>query len=458
MSHNITKNMTVGSPAKLILAFAMPLLVGNIFQQLYNMVDTIIVGRYIGVNALAAVGSTGSINFLVLGFVMGLAQGLSILVAQYYGAEDYVNIRKSITMSAYLYFIVGIIVTIISVIFSKQLLLILNTPDNIITEADAYIKIIFAGILVTILFNFFSGILRALGDGKTPLYALFISSAVNIVLDIFFIVILKSGVAGAAYATVIAQFVSSVFCFYKIHKIEIIRIHKSDWKFDFHMFAYSFKLGMPVAFMNSVTAVGVMVIQFVINGYGALYVAAYSAGSKIIIILEQISVTFGSAIATYAGQNLGAGKLKRIKEGVTKINIILLFINIACGVLVIVFGKNILSLFVSASEAEVINIGYEVIVVTNMFLWILGVLWIYRSTLQAIGDTFIPMLSGILEFASRIFFAMLLPGFIGFRGVLFSEVSAWFTASVMLVIAYYYRINKLKNKEQENARMKVCNY
>ncbi len=444
-------NMTTGNPIKLILAFAMPLLIGNIFQQLYNMVDTIIVGRYLGVNALAAVGATGSINFLVLGFIIGLTQGLSILIAQYYGAQDYKSIRKSITMSIYLYGIVGAVITIVSVVFSKELLMLLNTPEDIIIQADAYIKVIFWGIFVIILFNLLSGILRALGDSKTPLYSLLISSVINIILDVLFIVLFKSGVAGAAYATVIAQLVSSAFCFYKILKIEAIKIYREDWSFDKNFFTKSFKLGLPVALMNSVTAVGVMVLQFAVNGYGAISVAAYSAGSKIIMILEQISVTFGSAIATYAGQNLGAGKIARIKEGVRKTNIVLFTINVIIGLGTIIFGKELLALFVSETEIQVIDIGYEFLVITSIFLCILGVLWIYRSTLQAIGDTFVPMLSGILEFASRIIIVMIIPKLIGFKGIPLSEVAAWTTASILLVITYIYRISKLNNKEEKNA-------
>ena len=453
MHKEAVKNMTSGNPTKLIISFAIPLLLGNIFQQLYNMVDTVIVGRFIGVNALAAVGSTGSINFLVLGFVLGLTQGLSILVAQYYGADNYKKIRKSITMSIYLYAIVGIIITVISVIYSRELLEILRTPDNIINDAHSYIRIIFAGIIVTIAFNFFSGILRALGDGKTPLYSLFISSIINIVLDIYFIVVLRMGVNGAAYATVIAQLISSIFCYYKIHKIKEIRIHKDDWKFYGALFKKSFILGIPVALMNSVTAVGVMVLQVVVNGYGAVYVAGYSAGSRVIIILEQVGNTFGFAIATYAGQNLGANKIDRIKEGVRNTNVILFVINSALGVLVVLFGKQVLALIVSGGETEVISIGYQYLVVTSLLLWVLGLLFVYRSTLQAIGDTFIPMISGIVEFVARIGTVIILASLFGFIAIPAAEVAAWAMATIILMITYYYRIRKFEEnyKSAESA-------
>lgn len=453
MHKEAVKNMTSGNPTKLIISFAIPLLLGNIFQQLYNMVDTVIVGRFIGVNALAAVGSTGSINFLVLGFVLGLTQGLSILVAQYYGADNYKKIRKSITMSIYLYAIVGIIITVISVIYSRELLEILRTPDNIINDAHSYIRIIFAGIIVTIAFNFLSGILRALGDGKTPLYSLFISSIINIVLDIYFIVVLRMGVNGAAYATVIAQLISSIFCYYKIHKIKEIRIHKDDWKFNGALFKKSFILGIPVALMNSVTAVGVMVLQVVVNGYGAVYVAGYSAGSRVIIILEQVGNTFGFAIATYAGQNLGANKIDRIKEGVRNTNVILFVINIALGALVVLFGKQVLALIVSGGETEVISIGYQYLVVTSLLLWVLGLLFVYRSTLQAIGDTFIPMISGIVEFAARIGTVIIFSSLFGFIAIPVAEVAAWAMATIILMITYYYRIRKFEEnyKSAESA-------
>lgn len=444
-----TKNMTKGNPTKLIISFVIPLLIGNLFQQLYSVVDTIIVGKYIGVNALAAVGSTSSIVFLIGGFVMGLTQGLSILVAQYYGAEDYNNIKKSITMSTCLYLLVGIAITVVSVIYSRDILLLLNTPAAIIDEADTYMKIIFMGIFATVSLNSISGILRALGDSKNPLYALLISSVINIVLDIFFIVVFKTGVEGAAYATVISQFFAALFCFYKMCNIKAIKIHKKDWQFDKRMFVTAFKLGIPVALMNSVTAVGVMVLQFVVNGYGEIYVAAYSAGSKIVVILELISLTFGSAIATYSGQNLGAGRIDRIKMGMRSTNIILFLINICAGLSVVVFGRQMLGLFVDKSEVEVINAGYDFLIITSIFVWILGLLWLYRSTLQAIGDTFIPMISGVLEFLSRIGAAAILPNIMGFRGIALSEVCAWTAATVILVITYYYRIAKLDKKSDD---------
>lgn len=337
MAKEAIKSMTKGNPTKLIIAFVIPLLIGNLFQQLYSIVDTVIVGRFLGVNALAAVGSTSSIVFLISGFVMGLSQGLSILVAQYYGAEDYKNIRKAITMSVYLYVLVGLIITVISVVYSKEILMLLNTPEAIIDDANRYMRVIFMGTFVTVALTSISGILRALGDSKNPLFASFISSIINIVLDIFFIVVLDTGVEGAAYATLIAQVIAIVFCLYKMWGIKIIKIHKEDWKFDKDMFLSSFKLGIPVAFMNSVTAVGVMVLQFVVNGYGEVYVAAYSAGSKIVVIMELISLNFGSAIATYSGQDIGAGRIDRIKEGMRSTNIILFIINACIGLSVIIF-------------------------------------------------------------------------------------------------------------------------
>ncbi|SFU81786.1 putative efflux protein, MATE family [Clostridium sp. DSM 8431] len=452
MEKESIQNMTRGNPVKLIINFTLPLLAGNIFQQLYNVVDAVIVGRGVGVDALAAVGATGSLNFLIFGFVLGLTQGLSILVSQYYGGMEYNKVCKAITMSAYLYILIGIIISLASVIYSRVLLEILNTPGSIITDADNYMKIIFGGMIITIFFNTLSGILRALGDGKTPFYSLIIASIINIILDLGFILILDMGVKGAALATVIAQFISSIFCLYKVSKIKIIKIQKKHWRFNEELFVQSFKLGIPVALMNSVTAVGVMILQVVVNGFGEIYVAAYSTASRIIGILEQIGSTAGLAISTYTGQNLGAGKIDRIKEGVKKSNVILVIANFILTVIIFVFGKEILAVFVSSAEVEVINIGYKYEVVTAAGLWVLGLLFIYRSSLQAMGDTFIPMLSGIAELLARIGTVFILVSSLDFIAIPIAEVSAWIVAAGMLAATYYYRVFKLEKIKYEDVK------
>lgn len=446
---NNSTDMTTGSPVKLILAFGTPLLFGNILQQLYNFVDTVVVGRSLGMNALAAVGTTGSINFLVLGFVMGMAQGVSILVSQYFGAKDHEKLRRSITMSVYLNVAVGIVTTFLATFASRAMLQWMNTPIEILDMAVEYIHIIFLGTLISLAYNFFSGILRALGDAKNPLIAMIIAFLVNTVLDIWFVAGLRIGVSGAAYATVIAQGISAIYCLVCLKKIEFLCFEKEDWKLDGGLFKRSLTLSLPVAIMNSITAVGVMVLQTAINGFGALYVAGYTAASKVIIILEQISSTFGFASSTYVGQNMGALQIQRIKKGVRQINLTVIAMNVFCALIMIVFGKSLIRLMVSANEEEVVQIGYHCLVFLSCFLVALGILWVHRCSLQSMGDTFYPMLSGILEFASRIFFVWMLPRFFEFNGVLASEVSAWISAAIFLVIVFKYRLKHIKIQEQK---------
>ncbi|MDD2957612.1 MAG: MATE family efflux transporter [Lachnospiraceae bacterium] len=430
------KDMTEGSPLRLIVSFSLPLLAGNILQQLYNMVDTIVVGKGISVDALAAVGATGSIYFLILGFVTGLTQGVSILAAQYYGSKNMKEMRQSVTMSAYLCFGLGLIITILSVICTRDLLLLLNTPEAILEDAIIYIRIIFMASLITVAYNFFSGILRALGDSRNPLIAMIISFLVNVVLDILFVITFQMGVAGAAYATIMAQAVSAVYCYLCIRKIDILSLHKEDWKFNRNIFQKSFRLSLPVALMNSVTAVGVMVLQAVVNGFGAVYIAAYSAASKLVIILEQISSTFGFGVATFVGQNIGARRVDRIKEGVKKSVIFLSAVNLVVGVIMALVGKSLFGLIVSREEVEVVNAANIYLTVCSLSLIFLGLLFIYRCAAQALGDTIVPMFSGVVEFVMRIVCALLLPLYFGFAGAALAEVGAWIGACIILYINF----------------------
>ena len=338
-----TKDMTSGSSTKLILTFGLPLLAGNILQQLYNMVDTIVVGRGVGVDALAAVGATGSINFLVLGFIMGMAQGVSILVAQFFGSRDMRRLRQSITMSGYISIVVCLVMTGISVAFTRDVLVLMDTPEAILTDAVNYIRIIFLGMSVSYAYNFFSGILRAVGDSKNPVIAMVIACVINIVLDVFLVMGVHMGVEGAALATVIAQAFSAVYCIVSYLKINETRVQRADWQMNFELLKESFVLSLPVAIMNSITAVGVMVLQVGVNHFGTQHIAAYSAGSKIMTVLETVGMTFGFACSTFVGQNLGAGKLDRILKGVNETALVMAILHIVLGVLMILTTKPILT-------------------------------------------------------------------------------------------------------------------
>ncbi len=441
-----TKDMTIGNPNQLILGFGLPLLAGNLLQQLYNMVDTIVVGRGVGVNALAAVGATGSINFLVLGFIMGMAQGISILVSQYFGSKDFYKLRKSITMNIYISIVVCGLMTILSLLFTKDILVFMDTPNNILTDAVNYIQIIFLFMSISYAYNFLSGILRAVGDSKNPVIAMVIACFINIILDVWFVMGIHMGVRGAAYATIIAQAFSAVYCFISCLRIPEIRLQKQDWKMDWGLLKKSFLLSFPVAIMNSITAVGVMVLQVGVNHFGTEYIAAYSAGSKIMVVLETIGSTFGTACATFVGQNLGAGKVDRILKGVNELALIMIGIHILLAVVMYFSTNSILSMMIGSEQTAVIAYGFQYMRIMYVFIAVLSILWVYRCALQAMGDTFLPMISGVVEFFSRIICTMTLPSLLGFDGIAFSEVSAWVGACCILIPAFYYRLHKIKVK------------
>ena len=312
----MTKDMTTGSPLRIILLFSIPVLLGNLFQQFYNMVDTIIVGRYLGEEALAAVGSTGCLMFLVLGFANGIAQGFGVMVSHAFGAKDFRLLRHYVALSLILTLIISLLLTIPTVTASRLLLAWMHTPENIIAMADAYIKVIFAGILLTMAYNVVSGILRGIGDSRTPLYFLILSSVLNIILDVVLIVYTGLGTAGAAYATIIAQGVSAVLCFfYMYRKYEILRTRREDYYLDSAGVKNMLAIGVPMALNYSITAIGTMIMQSAVNVFGSSVVAAFTAASKVSNIATQSMPTLGTAMATYCGQNLGAGKYDRIYAG-----------------------------------------------------------------------------------------------------------------------------------------------
>lgn len=440
--------MTRGNPLSLIISFSLPLLFGNILQQMYNFVDTLVVGRGVSMDALAAVGLTGSLNFLVLGFIIGLAQGVSILCAQFFGSRDYGQLRKSITMSFYLNFSVGLILSVLAMAFARQMLLAMNTPAELLEDAWLYIEVIFGGILISLAYNFLSGILRALGNSKDPLIAMIIAFIMNTVLDVLFVMGFKWGVLGAAAATVSAQLFSAIYCFVCVKKIDLLDLKKKDWVWDGSLFKKSLLLSLPVALMNSITAVGVIFMQIAINGFGSVYIAGYSVASKIIIIFEQVDVSFGTGAGTFAGQNLGAQKISRIKEGIAKINWTLILINLVIFGSMIFLGRPLVELMVG-NEPDVIEAACQCINFLCFFLMFLGTLWIYRTSLQSMSDTFWPMLSGLLEFAARTIALLILPSMMGFYGVLAAEVSAWILAALMLVVVYRIRMRKLSAEPEK---------
>ena len=445
MANNMTNDMTKGNPLKIFIFFSIPLLIGNIFQQLYSMVDTIIVGRFVGVNALAAVGSTGSLFFLVNGMVLGLTSGFAVLVAQKFGAKDEDGLKKAVASNILLTLISTVIITVIALIVKTPLLKMMNTPDNIFGDANTYITIIFAGIITQALYNMAAGILRSLGDSKTPLYFLIVSSVINIILDLVFIINFKMGVAGAAYATNIAQGISAILCLiYSYKKFPVLRIKKEDFKFGTAYISKHLKIGIPMGLQFSVTAIGIVIVQSAINVFGSTVIAAYTASSKVLQLVMQPSTSFGVTIATYAGQNLGAKRFDRIKNGMKIMNKISVVTSLLAGAVLVFLGKYFVMLFIDNPTPEIFKYAQEVFNYSAIFFIPLGFIFVYRNVLQGMGESFVPMMAGVYELAARSVVAFTLPKFIGFTGICLSDPVAWISASVPLMITYYRKMEKIE--------------
>lgn len=424
-----TKNMTEGKPFPIIFAYFIPILCSSIFQQFYSIVDTIIVGKTINDMALAAVGATGAISFFIFGFIMGLGSGMSVLMAQAYGAGDYKLLRKTITMGLISCGSVSFIVMAFGLIYVRPVLVMLNTSETLLEDAVLYITIIIAGIPLTLIYNCLGGILSALGDSRTPLAAVIISTIINILLDIVFIVNFGMGVDGAAYATLIAQVFAGFFCFMKLRKIPFVHLKKEDWTIDFSLIIQQFKIGVPVAFMNSVTAIGCLLLQYFVNALGENYTAAYSACSKVTQFLFQPSTAVGMAMSTFAGQNYGVGKINRIKEGLRSSLKISLTITIIASTLLIGAPRFLASIVLSDEINIALSIDY--LQICGIMTWSLSLLFLVRSTCQGMGFTIIPMLSGFLELIARVVMIFFLVKPMGYTAIAIAEVSAWLSAMLL---------------------------
>ena len=445
----MTNDMTTGNPVKLILLFSIPLLIGNIFQQFYSMVDTIIVGRFVGVEALAAVGTTSSMVFLVNGFVMGLTSGFAVLISQKYGAKDEAGVKKAVASSITLSIIATIIVTFISVISAKPLLALMNTPSNIMKDASTYIIILYAGNVAIIFYNMMAAILRALGDSKTPLYFLIVSSVLNIILDLVLIINFKMGVAGAAYATNIAQGFSAVLCLiYSYKKFQVLRLKKEDFKVKKKYYRKHLKVGIPMALQFSITAIGIMTVQSAINIFGSTVIASYAAASKVLQLVMQPATTLGVTMATYCGQNIGAKRYDRIKLGVKKCVQISIITSLISAMVLIFLGKYFVMIFVSNPDAEILSYAQQVLNISAIFFIPLGLIFVYRNALQGIGDSFIPMMAGVYELVARAVVAFTLPKVLEFMGICLADPVAWFAAVIPLAYTYYKREKSFKYESE----------
>ena len=445
-------DMTVGSPVKLIIRFMIPMCLGNIFQQFYNIADSIVAGQFIGVDALAAIGSTGSLMFFVTGWLNGLSSGFAILVSQWFGAKQYDRMRHYVAMSIYLCAAFAIAMTAGFLIVNEPILRLMNYSEGLLPDVKAYMAIIYAGLIVTAAYNALASFLRALGDSKSPLYFLIISAVINVALDIVFIISFDMGVEGCAYATVIAQGISALLCLvYIMKKYPILHLKKEDFHISFHSFGRLVALGIPMGLQFSITAIGTIIVQGAVNVYGEVYMAGFSAAGKLQNIILTVFTAFGATIATYVGQNRGAGKADRVRLGVKYTQIMIFAWSIFTMVLVYFGGKYMTWLFVSPSETEVVNVS---VLYFHTVFWcypFLGSIFIYRNTLQGMGYGLVPMLGGVFELAARTVIVMLVAGRASFVGVCLSDPAAWIAALIPLVPYYIYIMRKWEKSQQGQA-------
>ena len=440
------KNMTTGKPAKLLLAFSFSLMAGNVFQQLYVVVDTMVVGKYLGVTALAALGASDWLNWLMLGVIQGLTQGFGIRMAQDFGAGRMEDLKKSVGSAAVLSALSAAILLVIGQLGARPMLVLLQTPPEIIEFSLLYLRILFAGVPIVMLYNLLACILRSLGDSRTPLNAMIVASVTNIILDYLFVLGFGWGIVGAASATLIAQAVSSGFCFFYIKRITFLRMERTDFHLNRDLTVRLFFLGLPMAFQNAIIAIGGMIVQFVVNGYGVIFIAGFTATNKLYGLLEIAGTSYGYAMVTYVGQNLGAGRMDRIRSGMRAAMGIAMATSVFIAVCMLVFGKYLLGLFISGTPEVVeqtMQIAYFYLAVMSFSLPILYVIHVTRSALQGMGNTVLPMLSGVAEFVMRTLSVILLPMLFGEIGIFFAETSAWVGADVVLVISYFFVVKKL---------------
>ena len=435
-------DMTVGNPMKIILGFTLPIFIGNVFQQFYNMADAVIVGKSVGNKALAAVGSTGTIMFLIYGFVVGMTAGFTVLTAQKFGAGDMKGMRKTVAGAGILSFVVGALLTILFMVFMKPLLILMNTPSDIFADAYSYIMIVSGGILAQMLYNLLSSILRALGNSKLPLVFLIISALLNIVLDLVFIVGFGMGAKGAAVATVIAQGVSGILClFYIIAKIPILHLKREDLDVGSTIYKNQLRIGVPMALQYSITAIGTMMVQSSLNILGSTLVAAYTAAGKIEQVVTQAYVAMGTTMATYAAQNMGAGSVKRIREGFKACTVIGVVYSFVAAGFIMTVGKYMTYLFVSEDVDIIMNSVDIYLKCIGIFFIPLAVVNIYRNGIQGLGYGLLPMMAGVAELIGRGVVAVIAGAKRSYPGVCLAGPAAWVLAGGLLIVMYYFIMN-----------------
>lgn len=453
----MVKDLTNGKPIVNIIRFCLPLMLGNLFQQFYNMADTVIVGKFVGKTALSAVGSVGSLNFLIIGSVIGLCTGFAIPIARCFGAEDYFSLKKYVSNILYISLVLGVILTFGAYFATDSFLHILNTPDDIYTDSYNYISVIFAGIGATMLYNILACIIRALGDSKTPLYFLIFSSFLNIGLDLLLIIVFKMGVTGAAVATVTAQAVSGFLCLILINKrFPLLKRDKATRGFDGKVAADLFKNGLPMALQFSITAVGSVMLQSCVNELGSDAIAAVTIGGKTQLMIVLPAETIGMTMATYCGQNIGAKKIKRIKDGVIQGTLLGLLYSVIAFFIARYLGTYISYLFIDKSETAVIALSQQFLSNNSWYFPFLIFVFIFRNSLQGLGYSFTAMSAGIFELAARGIAGF---GFVrrfGFDAVCFANPAAWAAADLLLIPAYFIVLRILTKRNEKAPSESEC--
>lgn len=436
--------MTQGNPAKKILTFMIPVMIGNLFQNFYNIVDLVIVGRFLGVDALAAVGMTGSIVFLVVGWISGMTSGFGILIAQAFGAGNEKLLKHYTAVSTYICIIFAIGMTGGLLLANNTILKAMNTPDNIFPDTRMYIGIIYAGLSVTILYNMLAAMARAIGDSKTPLYFLAISSVLNIILDYIFVGVLSFGVAGAGYATVIAQTVSAIACLiYVGRKYPELRFGKEEGQWKLATVWKLMGMGIPMGLQFSITAIGAMIVQSSLNLLGTIYIAAYTGCNKIQIILIQFSIAMGSSIANFVGQNYGAGKMDRVKNGVKATILMTSIFNLLAMLVAYFICPSLVVFFAEDTTGELVALSTQYFHICLWFYIPLGLIFVYRNALQGLGSGFMPMMGGVFELLARGLVILIFFQSLQFVGIILTDPIAWISALIPLIPFYYWKMSKI---------------
>lgn len=440
------KDLTTGEPMKLIFYFTLPLLAGNIFQQLFGFVDTLIVGRFLGVEALAAVGCTGSLMFLMLGFVMGMTSGFSIYTGQRFGAKDFAGIRYSVVVCMVLSIIATIILSAIGVIYCRELLEIMQTPPEIINGAYEFIVIIYGGVGGFVIIQMQSNLIRALGDSKMPTVIQATTLCINIALEPVAIIVLGLGIPGAAGATIVSLILGNIICFLYIKKkVPLLHVTKEDFYFNKEVIMEHLKIGLPMGFQASIIAIGAVVLQMALNGLGPVAVASFAAAQRVDSVATMPMMSFGIAVAAYTAQNFGAKKFSRISDGVKKTVFMSCSFSVAIAIFNILLGPDIIELFVGEGQDQIIEYGQIFLVTNGVCYWLLALLFIFRSALQGLGKSFVPTVAGAMELIMRIAAAIFLVDLWGYQGACLANPLAWIGSVIPLTIAFFVIRRNMKN-------------